>query len=218
MNGGVIMSIVGLLSQAVESGDSKEVRLLVARALEENLNPLDILNEGLLAGIEIVGKKFGQGELFIPEVMICARALQEGIDTLRPYLQGKDTCFRGKIVLGTVAGDIHDLGKNLVKMMFTANGFEVIDLGVDVSPEKFVAALKKHKPGFIGLSALLTTTMLQMERTIRNLRESDWWENNCLIMVGGAPVTGDFACSIGADIYADNAIEAVELARKAVGS
>lgn len=212
------MSIFSMLSQAVESGNSKEVQFLVTKALEEDLDLVDVLNEGLLAGIEIVGKRFGQGELFIPEVMICARALQDGIDTLRPYLQGKDNYFKGKIVLGTVAGDIHDLGKNLVKMMFTANGFEVIDLGVDVSPEKFVATLKEHRPDFIGLSALLTTTMLQMEKTIRNLKKSDWWENNCLIMVGGAPVTADFAYSIGADIYADNAIEAVELARKAVGS
>ena len=208
--------VLKLLSKAVESGEAS-IRALVFQAMKSGLSASDVLNQGLLPGIERVGEKFARGELFIPEVMFCARVLQEGIDTLRPHLQ-KNTApaMKGKLVLGTVAGDIHDLGKNLVKMMFTAHGYEVVDLGVDVAPEKFAAATEEHRPDFIGLSALLTTTMAQMEKIIKFIEERDLRKNGCLIMVGGAPVTAEFAGSIGADIYADNAVEAVELVKKGV--
>lgn len=205
------------LSRAVETGDLQNIKSLILQAVKNGLPALEILNRGLLPGIEKVGKKFGRDELFIPEVMLCARVLQEGIDVLRPHLQNNSTpAFKGRLVLGTVAGDIHDIGKNLVKMMFIANGFEVFDLGINVASEKFAAAIEEYHPHFVGLSALLTTTMPQMAATIKYLDARGLRNNKCLIMVGGAPVTAEFAGSIGADLYADNAIEAVEQAKKAV--
>lgn len=204
-----------ILATAVESGEAKNIRRLVLEGIESGSPALDMLNKGLLPGIEKVGQKFARGELFIPEVMLCARVFQEGADVLRPYLEdGAGPAFKGRLVLGTVAGDIHDLGKNLVKMMFAANGYQVIDLGVDVAPERFAAAVEEHRPDFVGLSALLTTTMLEMEKTIKHLEGRGLRKSK--IMVGGAPVTADFARSIGADLYADNAIEAVEMAKRAV--
>jgi len=205
------------LSRAVETGDLQNIKSLILQAVKNGLPALEILNRGLLPGIEKVGEKFGRDELFIPEVMLCARVLQEGIDVLRPHLQNNSTpAFKGRLVLGTVAGDIHDIGKNLVKMMFIANGFEVFDLGINVAPEKFAAAIEEYHPHFVGLSALLTTTMPQMAATIKYLDARGLRNNKCLIMVGGAPVTAEFAGSIGADLYADNAIEAVEQAKKVV--
>ena len=201
------MSLYEQISLAVQKGEIEEVGSLSKQALEEGNNALDVLNSALMPGIEIVGEKFGRDELFIPEVMMCAQALQAGINTINPFLTKEQSSYKAKIVIGTVANDVHDLGKNLVKMMFTANGLEVIDLGVDVSAEKFAAALEEHKPQVLGLSALLTTTMPEMAKTIEFIN-SKGLHNGLQIMVGGAPVTEDFAKEIGADFYADNAIEA----------
>ncbi|MBE0465946.1 MAG: corrinoid protein [Candidatus Desulforudis sp.] len=212
------MGIYQLLSRAVEAAEVDRVEKLTRTALDEGLAPNDVLDNGLMPGIEVVGEKFGRGELFIPEVMMSARALQTGLGVLRPFLKVEDTSFKGKLVLGTVAGDIHDLGKNLVAMMFTANGYEVIDLGVDVSSEKFVAAAEEHQPDFIGLSALLTTTMSRMPEIIRLLDERGLRGNTCRVIVGGAPLNESFAAEIGADLYADSAIEAVNLVRKTLSA
>lgn len=207
------MEIYEKISKAVQGGEVEEVARLTKQALEEGKEALDVLNGALMPGIEVVGEKFARDELFIPEVMMCAQALQGGIDTINPFLPKETDNYRARIVLGTVANDVHDLGKNLVKMMLTANGFEVIDLGVDVPPEKFAGAIKEHHPQVLGLSALLTTTMPEMAKTISFL-ESKGLRENLQIIVGGAPVSEDFAREIGADYYADNAIEAANLLKK----
>lgn len=204
------MSIYEQISMAVQKGEVEEVAALSKQALEDGSGAMDVLNTGLMPGIEIVGEKFGADELFIPEVMMCAQALQAGIDTINPFLSKEESTYKAKVVIGTVANDVHDLGKNLVKMMLTANGFEVIDLGVDVSPGDFAGALDKHRPQVLGLSALLTTTMPEMAKTIEYLKQKGL-RDGIQIMVGGAPVTEDFAREIGADIYADNAIEAANM-------
>ncbi len=201
------MSLFDDISLAVQKGEVEEVASLAKQALEQGSGALEVLNNALMPGIEVVGEKFGRDELFIPEVMMCAQALQAGIDTINPFLTKEESSYKAKIVLGTVANDVHDLGKNLVKMMFTANGFDVVDLGVDVPAEKFATAVKEHQPQVLGLSALLTTTMPEMAKTIKHI-DSEGLRDGLKIMVGGAPVTEDFAREIGADIYADNAIEA----------
>jgi 5-methyltetrahydrofolate--homocysteine methyltransferase len=201
------MSLFDDISLAVQKGEVEEVASLAKQALEQGSGALEVLNNALMPGIEVVGEKFGRDELFIPEVMMCAQALQAGIYTINPFLTKEESSYKAKIVLGTVANDVHDLGKNLVKMMFTANGFDVVDLGVDVPAEKFATAVKEHQPQVLGLSALLTTTMPEMAKTIKHI-DSEGLRDGLKIMVGGAPVTEDFAREIGADIYADNAIEA----------
>jgi len=209
------MSIYEQISLAVQKGEVEEVAKLSRQALENGSDALDVLNNALMPGIEVVGEKFARDELFIPEVMMCAQALQSGINTINPFLSKEENTYKAKVLIGTVANDVHDLGKNLVKMMFTANGFDVIDLGVDVSPEKFAAAVEEHNPQVLGLSALLTTTMPEMARTIKHL-DSKGMRKNLTIMVGGAPVTEEFAKEIGADIYADNAIEAANMLKSMV--
>jgi 5-methyltetrahydrofolate--homocysteine methyltransferase len=170
-----------------------------------------------MPGIEAVGKKFAREEMFLPEVLMSAKCLQQGMDMLKPHFTASgDNKLRGRIVIGTVLGDVHDLGKNLVKMMFTANGYDVIDLGINVPPEKFAAALEDYRPDLLGLSALLTTTMSQMAQTVAHLRRNNS-AGPYRIIVGGAPVTEEFAREIGADYYAENAIEAVALAQKVIG-
>lgn len=204
------MSLYEKISRAVQKGEVEEVASLARQALENGSDALDVLNNALMPGIEVVGEKFARDELFIPEVMMCAQALQAGIDTINPFLSREESTHKAKVLIGTVAKDVHDLGKNLVKMMLTANGFDVIDLGVDVSPEKFAVGIEEHKPDILGLSALLTTTMPEMAKTIQYL-ETKGLRTNLRIMVGGAPVTEEFAREIGADIYADNAIEAANI-------
>lgn len=210
------MDIYKELSTALYNGEMDRLTKAINRGIEEGYQADDLLDHGLMPGIEAVGKKFGRGDLFIPEVMLSAKCMQHGMDLLKPFFLNRRANLRGRIVMGTVAGDVHDLGKNLVGMMFTANGYEVIDMGVNVTPEKFAAALQEHKPDFLGLSALLTTTMDQMAETVAYLRQNNN-TGSCRIIVGGAPVTQDFAREIGADLYADDAIEAVELVRETAG-
>ncbi|MCF8011522.1 MAG: corrinoid protein [Clostridiales bacterium] len=202
------------ISLAVQEGEIEEVDQLTIKSLEKGNDPLDVLNNALMSGIEIVGQKFADGELFIPEVMMCAQALQAGIDRLNPFLKQDENPHRAKIVIGTVANDVHDLGKNLVKMMLTANGYEVIDMGVNVSAEEFAGAVRGHNPDVVGMSALITTTMLEMSKTIEYIKTQGLHNGSLKILVGGAPVTEKFAKEIGADLYADDAIEAARILRE----
>jgi len=194
------------------NGDDKEVASLVQQALDSGLTASEVLSGGLICGMDEVGRDFKGGELFVPEVLLAARAMRAGMNILRPLLSASDTPSSGKYLIGTVKGDLHDIGKNLVKMMLEGAGFEIIDLGTDVSAETFVSAVREHQPDILGLSALLTTTMPEMKVTI-NALETAGLRDSVKIMVGGAPVTGNFAKAIGADAYSPEAATAVDCAR-----
>jgi 5-methyltetrahydrofolate--homocysteine methyltransferase len=197
------------------SGKLDGVKKGVKKALEERLSAQEVLAKGLLVGMDKVGKDFKAGDLFIPEVLICAKAMHAGLDILKPLLVGSGTALLGKVVIGTVAGDLHDIGKNLVRMMLEGAGFEIIDLGVSVSPEKFIEAVRANRAKLIGMSALLTTTMPAMKLTIEGLKKAGIREN-VKVLVGGAPVTASFAETIGADAYAPDAASAVDVARELI--
>jgi 5-methyltetrahydrofolate--homocysteine methyltransferase len=205
------------LSTAVIEGDSDQTPGLVQQALDEGLVPKDILDNGLVVGMTEVGVRFKRGDMFVPEVLMSAEAMQAGLLVLRPHLVAAGTKLIGKVVLGTVKGDLHDIGKNLVGMMCEGAGFEVIDLGFNVPPERFVDAVKEHQPDVVGLSALLTTTMRAMGYTIKALEEAGLREN-VKVMVGGAPVDAAFAERISADGYGSNAVAGQELAKQLVGA
>jgi 5-methyltetrahydrofolate--homocysteine methyltransferase len=197
------------------NGDDTKVAALVQQALDEGMGPGEILNGGLVAGMDEVGKDFKAGELFVPEVLIAARAMHAGMNILRPLLAESDVPSAGKYVIGTVKGDLHDIGKNLVKMMMEGAGFETIDLGTDAEPADFVKAVQEHKPDVLGMSALLTTTMVNMRSTIEALEEAGV-RGSVKVMIGGAPVTQAYADEIGADAYAPDAASAVDVARELV--
>ena len=205
------------LSLAVLQGNEEKVPELVQAALDQDLVPKEILDNGLIVGMNEVGVRFKRGDMFVPEVLMAAKSMQAGLEVLRPHLIASGAELIGKIVLGTVKGDLHDIGKNLVGMMCEGAGFEVINLGFNVPPEKFVDAAKQHKPDIIGMSALLTTTMRAMGYTIKGLEEAELREN-IKIIVGGAPVDAEFATRIGADGYGSNAVAATDLAKKLVGA
>ncbi|MCK5766761.1 MAG: corrinoid protein [Candidatus Atribacteria bacterium] len=200
------------VSEALQRGDAEKVRELVKQALEEKLTPEEILNKGLIAGMDIIGAQFKKNEVSVPEVLIAARAMHSGMDILRPKLVETGVKNIGKIAIGTVKGDLHNIGKNLVKMMLEGAGFEVIDLGTDVSVEKFVEAVKVHQPNIIGMSALLTTTMVNMPEVIKALEAADL-RDKVKIMIGGAPITQNYAEQIGADGYSPDAASAVDSAK-----
>jgi 5-methyltetrahydrofolate--homocysteine methyltransferase len=204
--------ILQKIASNLYDGEDEVVAELVQEALDEGLAPTDILQGGLIAGMDEVGRDFKAGELFVPEVLIAARAMHAGMAVLRPLLAEGEAPSAGRYVIGTVKGDLHDIGKNLVKMMLEGAGFETIDLGTDVEPQAFVDAVREHKPRFVGMSALLTTTMVQMKGTVDALEEAGLRES-VKIMVGGAPVTDAFARQIGADAYAPDAASAVDVAR-----
>ncbi len=198
-------------------GEDKEVAGLVQQALDNGIAPQEILSAGLIAGMDQVGKDFKTGVLFVPEVLLTARAMNAGMEILRPLLVQSGSGFSSdKCLIGTVKGDLHDIGKNLVKMLLEGAGFEMVDLGTDVSPEAFVAAMRQHQPKLLALSAMLTTTMVFMRTIIEALTVSGL-RNSVRIMIGGAPVTADFAKQIGADAYAPDAASAVDVARTLVG-
>lgn len=197
------------------SGKLDGVKKAVKKALGEKLSAQEVLEKGLLAGMDKVGKDFKAGDLFIPEVLMCAKAMHAGLDILKPLLVGSGMALHGKVVIGTVAGDLHDIGKNLVRMMLEGAGFEIIDLGVSVSPEKFIEAVRANGAKLMGMSALLTTTMPAMKLTIEGLKKAGIREN-VKVLVGGAPVTASFAESIGADAYAPDAASAVDVARELI--
>jgi len=194
------------------SGDDEVVAQLTRNALDEGLSPRVVLQDGLLKGMERVGVDFRDGVLFMPEVLLCARAMHAGMDVLKPLLAESDIPSAGKVVLGTVVGDLHDIGKNLVGMMLEGGGFEIVDLGIDVPPKRFIEAIQEQEPDVVGLSALLTTTMDAMQDTINAIEEAGL-RDKIKIIVGGAPVTQAFADEIGADGYAPDAALAVELTR-----
>ena len=207
------MNTIEKLRESVINFQIKEVPELTKKALEEGHNALEILNEGLIKAMEVVGEKYEKQEYFLPELLAAAQSMYASLDILKPLLAKSGKIEKvGKVVLGTVKGDLHDIGKNILKMMFEGANFEVIDLGRDVPAEKFVETVEKEHPQFIGMSALLTTTMLQMKEVIEKLKENGL-RDKVKIMVGGAPVTEEYAKEIGADIYADNASEAVRIAK-----
>jgi len=201
------------IAESIYSGDVEAVGELVQDLLDGGMAPGEVLSDALLVGMDKVGRDFKAGNLFVPEVLFAARAMQAGMDVLRPLLADGEIASSGKYVVGTVQGDLHDIGKNLVRMMLEGGGFEAIDLGVDVSPSAFVDAVREHKPDLVGISALLTTTMAQMKVTIEALEEAGL-RDSVKIMVGGAPVTAEFAEQIGADAYAPDAASAVDIARE----
>jgi 5-methyltetrahydrofolate--homocysteine methyltransferase len=209
--------ILEKIASNLYDGEDDTVAELVQKALDQEIAPEEILSGGLIAGMDQVGVDFKAGDLFVPEVLIAARAMHAGMDVLRPLLAESDVRGLGKFVIGTVKGDLHDIGKNLVKMMLEGAGFETIDLGTDASPDDFVAAVREHQPKLVGMSALLTTTMVNMKATIEALEEAGL-RGSIHILIGGAPVTEAFAQDIGADAYAPDAATAVDKARKLVGS
>lgn len=211
------MSILVEIKDATKRGDQERVRGLVKQGIDEGLEPERIIKEGLIAAMDVVGKEFGEGKIYMPEMLIAARAMKSGLEIVKPHLVGGKVESIAKVVIGTVQGDLHDIGKNLVGMMLEGAGAEVIDLGVDVSPQKFVEATQTHQPQFLGLSALLTTTMTSMKSTIEALEEAGL-KQNVKILIGGAPITQGFADEIGADGFGSNAREAVELVRAGVTS
>jgi 5-methyltetrahydrofolate--homocysteine methyltransferase len=201
------------IAATLYEGEEEKVRELVQEAVEEGIGASEVLQGGLIAGMDEVGKDFKAGDLFVPEVLIAARAMHAGMSVLRPLLVEGDTPGGAKYVIGTVKGDLHDIGKNLVKMMLEGAGFETVDLGTDVEPQAFVDAVRELNPAVLGMSALLTTTMVQMKATIDGLIEASL-RDSVKIMVGGAPVTQAFAKDIGADAYAPDAATAVDMARE----
>jgi 5-methyltetrahydrofolate--homocysteine methyltransferase len=205
--------MVQRIAKKIYHGDIEAVAELVQDALDAGMAPGEVLSDALLAGMDEVGRDFKAGVLFVPEVMFSARAMKAGMAVLRPLLAESDMASSGKCVLGTVKGDLHDIGKNLVTMMLDGGGFEAIDLGIDLDPSTFVDAVREHKPDLVGMSALLTTTMVQMKATIEALEEAGL-RDSVKIMIGGAPVTAAFAEQIGADAYAADAATAVDLARE----
>ncbi|ATW28111.1 cobalamin B12-binding domain-containing protein [Candidatus Formimonas warabiya] len=199
------------LSQSVISGKEAQVKEQTKALVDAGVNPLDIINQGLIAGMNVVGARFKNGEMFVPEVLMSAKSMASGIEIVKPLIADKDMPSKGKIILGTVKGDLHDIGKNLVGMMLESGGFSVVNLGIDIPPEKFVAAIKEHTPDIVAMSALLTTTMLHMKDTIELIKE-EGLKVKCI--VGGAPISQDFADEIGADGFAPDAASAVELCAK----
>jgi len=194
-------------------GKAPEVKELVKKALDESVDVEKVLNEGLVAGMNVVGAKFKANEFYVPEVLIAARAMKAGMEILRPILADKNIKGAGTVVLGTVRGDLHDIGKNLVAMMLEGAGFEIIDLGVDVSPEKFTETAQEKKTDLVGISALLTTTMPSMKDVVKAVRDSGL-KDKIKVMIGGAPITQSYADEIGADGYAPDAASAVDKAKE----
>lgn len=205
------MEIIEEISAFLQRGRAPKVKELVAQAIEEGVAPQTILEEGLLSAMSIVGEKFKKNEVFVPEVLVAARAMNAGVEILRPYLVASGITTKGKAVIGTVKGDLHDIGKNLVKMMLEGKGLEVVDLGVDVSAETFVAKAIEYKAQVICCSALLTTTMGEMKNVVEKAIEAGI-RDQVKIMIGGAPITQAFCESIGADYYTCDAASAADVA------
>jgi 5-methyltetrahydrofolate--homocysteine methyltransferase len=204
------------IQEAVVNGRHKEIEGLVETAVKDQIDLNGIINEGLIEAMDIVGRKFGSGEIYVPEMLVAAATMKKGLAIIQPLLKGKASQPKGTVVMCTVKGDLHDIGKNLVSMMLEGAGFRVNDLGVDLSAEKLVDAVSKIKPEVLGLSALLTTTMPEMQRVIATFQERGL-RGSVKVMVGGAPVDAKFATKIGADGYAKDAAEAVQLAKKLIG-
>ena len=207
------MADLKALADAIIKGDQNTAVEITKAALEEGTSAESVLNDGLIAGMEVIGARFKKNEVYIPEVLIAARAMKMAMEVLEPELVKAGVKPRGKLLIGTVQGDLHDIGKNLVAMMLKGAGFEVVDLGVDIGPEKFVEQAKSSGAHLIGMSALLTTTMPSMEKTLKALKEAGV---PAKVMIGGAPVTQGYADKIGADGYSPDAASAVDLAKTLV--
>ncbi len=205
-------SVLGRMASQLYSGEAEEVAQLVRAALVEGISPQEVLSGGLIAGMDQVGQAFKAGEMFVPEVLASARAMAAGMSVLRPQLAQADARRVGVCVIGTVEGDLHDIGKNLVKMMLEGAGFEVVNLGINVGPGAFVDAVRQRQANLLALSALLTTTMPKMKATLAALQEAGI-RDRVYVIVGGAPVTGDYAKTIGADGFARDSATAVNVAR-----
>lgn len=207
------MSKIQEIAEAIEFGKKKMIKGLVEEALAEGCKPIDILNQGMIGAMSVVGEKYKANEIYVPEMLVAARAMKEGVSLLKPYLAGDQSTVIGKFIIGTVEGDLHDIGKNLVAMMIESAGFTVIDLGVDVSTEKFIEAIKANPDcNLVGLSALLTTTMPALKRTVDAIIEYGL-KSQVKILVGGAPITQEFADTIGADAFAPDAASAATIAK-----
>ncbi len=203
------------MAQVLIAGDQDGVVKKTKEALDKDAAARDIMNKGLLAGMDVVGKRFKAGDMFIPEVLRSAKCMHAAMDIIKPLLSEGEAAGAGVYVIGTVEGDLHDIGKNLVSMLLQGAGFDVVDLGTNITPKQFVDAVKEHNPKIIGLSALLTTTMPKMEETIKALEEAGT-RDQVKVMCGGAPVTQNFVEKIGADAYGANAATASELAKELV--
>lgn len=196
----------------VIEGNISQAKKATQKSLESGMEPLKIIRDGLVAGMNVVGPRFKAGDMFVPEVLMSAKAMHAGMDLIKSKIVDIELTSAGKVVIGTVRGDLHDIGKNLVAIMLESSGFEVINLGVDIPPEKFAEAIREHQPKVIGLSALLTTTMLEMKEVIDYLKE-EGLRDDINVIIGGAPVTMDFSTEIGADGYAPDGGSAVELVK-----
>ncbi len=206
------MDVLQQINESLQRGEDQKVAELTQQAIDAGVPPKQILNEGLLAGMDVVGRKFGAHEIFLPEVLLSARAMNAGMDLIKPLLIAGDAPSLGKVVIGTVKGDLHDIGKNLVGIMLKGAGFEVIDLGADVAAERFVEAAEKEGASVVGLSALLTTTMTGMKDVVELVRDKGL-QGKVKIVVGGAPVSEQFARDIGADAYGYDASNAVDIVK-----
>ena len=199
------------LSKAVIAGNDEQVKALTQAFVDGGSDLLEIINNGLVAGMDVVGARFKKGEMFVPEVLMAARSMSVGMDIIKPLMTDKDIPSAGTVLVGTVKGDLHDIGKNLLGMMMESVGFKVINLGVDIGPEQFAAAAKEHNADIIGMSALLTTTMPSMKETVDLFKEEGL--GNVIIMVGGAPVSQEYADEIGAHGFAPDAATACDVAK-----
>lgn len=209
------MSVLDEISESLIKGKANEVKELVDKAIKDEEKPADILNNGLLKGMSIIGARFKKNEVYVPEVLIAARAMKAGMELLKPLLASAGVEPAGTVVMGTVKGDLHDIGKNLVCMMLEGAGFKVVDAGINVEPDKMVELAKENEANLIGASALLTTTMTNMKGVVDALKESGL-TGKVRVMIGGAPVTQAFADEIGADGYAPDAASAADLAKELV--
>jgi corrinoid protein of di/trimethylamine methyltransferase len=205
------MSILDEISENLQKGKAKIVEQLVQQAIDEKITAKDILEQGLLSGMNVIGKKFKNNEVYVPEVLIAARAMNKGAALLKPLLIAEGVKATGKVVIGTVKGDLHDIGKNLVKMMMEGKGLEVVDIGTDVEPSKFVEVALSQNCQVVACSALLTTTMGEMKKVVEEFEKSGS-RDKVKIMVGGAPITDSFCKQIGADAYTADAASAAEVA------
>ena len=201
------------IKNAVIEGKHADIKPLIQRAVEAGLDPNTIINEALIPAMDVVGKDFGSGKIFVPEMLVSAVTMKAGVDILKPLLTGDQSQSRGTVIMATVRGDLHDIGKNLVTMMLEGAGFKVYDLGVDLNVDKLIEQVKAIRPDILGLSALLTTTMPEIQRAIGELK-AQGLRDKVKVMVGGAPLDRAFAEKIGADGYGANAAEAVQLARR----
>ncbi|MBT8372574.1 MAG: corrinoid protein [Deltaproteobacteria bacterium] len=201
------------IKEKVILGKFQDIEALVDKAVTDGLSMDSIINDALIAAMDVVGDRFGKGEIFVPEMLVSAKTMKAGLDILRPQLQADEGQFKGRVALCTVKGDLHDIGKNLVAMMLEGAGFEVIDMGVDTNVESVLQNIKEIHPHILGLSALLTTTMPEMQRVINELAE-EGLRDQVKVMIGGAPISAEFARDIGADAFGKDAAEAVSIARR----